>query len=78
MDPNVTLARIRAIRKELIEGGLSDGAIAILGEELSELITALDGWISHGGFLPKAWVYSNYTIPTPPAHYRPPNVPNVR
>ena len=55
MDPNATLARIRAIHKELLDGALSDSSIAMLGEELDELITALDGYMSFGGFLPLEW-----------------------
>ena len=55
MDPNATLARIRAIRKELDEGALSDSSIAMLGEELAELICALDGYLCMGGFLPLEW-----------------------
>jgi hypothetical protein len=58
MDPDTCLARIREIV------GLSIGAdvapddpdeVSRLLDELSEHMSSLDDWLSHGGFLPKDW-----------------------
>jgi hypothetical protein len=46
MDPNATLAQIR----ELIAAGTKVDL-----EQAAELMTALDEWLSRGGFLPDAW-----------------------
>ena len=47
MDPNVTLAQLR----EYFARDARDTAA-------SELFTALDGWLSRGGFPPDAWLNS--------------------
>ena len=54
MDPNATLARLLglATMNEHAQATLEKAAIA---DEMSELIEALDGWISKGGFLPDRW-----------------------
>lgn len=53
MDVNVTLTRIRSIRKALT---VSDADTALpLYAELSDLITVLDGYLSAGGYLPTVW-----------------------
>jgi hypothetical protein len=56
MDPNANLqeqreivARIEAYRY------MNDTPIERDGYRLSELVIALDEWISKGGFLPDAW-----------------------
>lgn len=60
MDPNETLARIRTLRKELIQADLKMGddipsAFAEMAMQLEELVGALDGYLSIGGFLPTKW-----------------------
>ena len=53
MDPNEALKRIRTIVNESSRtGDLPDSDQT---ETLLESIEALDAWLSHGGFLPKAW-----------------------
>jgi hypothetical protein len=55
VDPNTTLEEIRDIvcRKDDVLAGNGD-AIDDL-EALADLVDALDGWLSRGGFLPAAW-----------------------
>ncbi len=50
MDPNETLARIRALCADMTDIDDADAA------ELVELVGALDEWLSRGGFLPQAWI----------------------
>ncbi|MFD7161410.1 hypothetical protein ACFV9C_42965 [Kribbella sp. NPDC059898] len=47
MDPNETLAMIRALVSSQLE--------LECGGELAELVQALDEWMSGGGFLPHDW-----------------------
>lgn len=54
MDPNKTLANIRAIIAELRRTNTT-GKVIELGDELSWMIQDLDEWLSKGGFLPAAW-----------------------
>lgn len=49
MDPNATLAEIRRTLKVM-----GDDPAEPQGN-LGELIAALDGWLTTGGFLPSAW-----------------------
>lgn len=51
MDPNANLSEQREIVAASWERQLTRVEIARLGE----LTSALDGWLSNGGFLPKAW-----------------------
>ena len=53
MDPNVTLAGIRAIT-ENYQGEFAEGK----GDELVQLVTDLDEWLCKGGFRPQAWYLS--------------------
>jgi hypothetical protein len=55
MDPNVTLKRIRECQ-HLIRVETDTPRITYAYEELNELVTALDEWLSLGGFLPDPWV----------------------
>ena len=54
MDPDACLSRLRNLANRIINDqdarGCYDG-----GEDLAELVLALDGWICKGGFLPKEW-----------------------
>lgn len=51
MDPDVTLDELRS----LVDGDNSGLPAAQRVEEMCELFTALDDWLSRNGFLPKAW-----------------------
>lgn len=51
MDPNEALRRIR----EYTETPTYPVAIDTAWDDLTELVEALDGWLSGGGFLPTAW-----------------------
>jgi hypothetical protein len=61
MDPNATLAMIRQAISDL--AGDSDDTshpnyaelIEMDTEQIIDLFTALDGWLSSGGFLPSDW-----------------------
>jgi hypothetical protein len=60
MDPNATLKRIREISKRIT--GILDSEyihagneMLDLASELAELTTALDEWLSKGGFFPRDW-----------------------
>ena len=67
MDPDANLRELRELTRELVD---PDGQGFTEGDEpnecavwehvekaarLAALCEALDGWISKGGFLPKAW-----------------------
>jgi hypothetical protein len=55
MDPNATLARLRHM-VESVQGGAYRESEAVANlDELTELVAALDGWLSRGGFLPSDW-----------------------
>lgn len=56
MDPNANLEEIRTLlaeRQELDREGKELDPLDLC--RLAELIESLDGWLSGGGFLPKAW-----------------------
>lgn len=56
MDPNATLAGIRAI----LESEETDLRMRIeLWTDLAELVHDLDNWLSSGGFLPTEWEREN-------------------
>lgn len=58
MDPNENLKESLAISKRIINNFDKDGASAVDWADavrLAELVKALDGWISNGGFLPGRW-----------------------
>lgn len=57
MDPDVTLARLRILAtavKNAVDSGMETMPTAV-PDEMAELVNALDGWISKGGFLPSDW-----------------------
>lgn len=59
MDPDEALRRLRAAI-EALKVAMRDGASCDydLGETADEVIVkfeVLDGWLSRGGFVPKAW-----------------------
>jgi hypothetical protein len=53
MDPNATLREIRELLADPVpaDSGLWGSRL----ERLAELVEALDGWLSKGGFLPDGW-----------------------
>ena len=52
MDPNATLTAIREIvKKTYTDRGAGTGDLA----QLVDLVEALDGWLTKGGFAPTAW-----------------------
>jgi hypothetical protein len=50
MDPNATLRKLRELVMR-VQGGTG----RVDPEEFAELVEALDGWLTSGGFLPEAW-----------------------
>ncbi len=57
MDPDATLTRIREI---ITTYDLSTYDQRELANELVDLITGLDTWLTHGGFLPESWWAKEY------------------
>jgi hypothetical protein len=61
MDPNAALRELRALATELNDDArIWDGTDGLLehkdkADRAAELIAALDGWLSNGGFLPERW-----------------------
>jgi hypothetical protein len=61
MDPNQNLKQQRELAAQIIRLRDKDAPhdqIADVADELAELVQALDGWLSRGGFLPSEWVKS--------------------
>ena len=54
MDPDANLRELRALADAILqgEGTPADCRRAV---RLAELVEALDGWLSGGGFLPRKW-----------------------
>jgi hypothetical protein len=56
MDPNITLAQIRALAHVLENRQeLTDEEVLDVAYDLTDRITALDQWLTSGGFSPSAW-----------------------
>jgi hypothetical protein len=59
MDPNETLRRLRELlstRQNLdLDDPDNDQELIRVGDDIAELVEALDDWITKGGFLPKDW-----------------------
>ncbi len=66
MDPNAAIEQISVLERDLAalyEGSdapgfdyaRADEKAADLKDEILERYRALDGWLSRGGFLPRAW-----------------------
>jgi hypothetical protein len=56
MDPNANLEEQRRLVKLLLDGSITtDRARSVSAHRLAELVSALDEWLTHGGFLPRAW-----------------------
>jgi hypothetical protein len=61
MDPNANLEELRRLAAEILNmtveqmGETETGDLMARATRLAELIEALDGWLTKGGFLPSAW-----------------------
>lgn len=54
MDPNEALKTIRRLlQRHTADGGLDMNMNEI--QDFFDAVEALDGWLSHGGFLPDGW-----------------------
>ena len=53
MDPDEALKQIRRLAKDIYDGPHRPSNE--MGVWLAELVSALDEWLSKGGFPPKAW-----------------------
>ena len=55
MDPNAALGLARRLAAQITGGGLDAAERADLGEELAEVFSNLDEWLTKGGFAPAGW-----------------------
>lgn len=57
MDPDACLAEILRLAEKQEDRGPGPDYADLVGDldRMAELVGALDGWISGGGFLPKRW-----------------------
>jgi len=53
MDPEVALAELREIVKEVNDGTVSSHTDAM--SRMADLFDGLDGWLTNGGFKPLDW-----------------------
>ncbi len=53
MDPNETLSALRGFTRDVLNDKYIIGDMP--AEDMAELFSALDDWITRGGFLPDAW-----------------------
>lgn len=60
MDPDATLSLLRELTVDLEAHGFDGTRLDPVDTalQLSALVRALDGWLSSGGFLPRAWSQS--------------------
>jgi hypothetical protein len=65
MDPEQALRDARAALRMIRSGQADTQGMAEATEELANAFEDLDGWLSKGGFLPKAW---NTESGTPESH----------
>ena len=55
MDPDTCLEEIRLLNSKISKLDPKDELVRAHLEEILERFENLDAWLSHGGFLPKAW-----------------------
>ena len=55
MDPNAALGLARNLATQIKGGGLDAAELADLGEELAQVFSNLDEWLTKGGFKPAGW-----------------------
>lgn len=56
MDPNATLETLRQLCADW-ENGITRDSEQLAGE-FFDAVTALDEWLTRGGFLPRAWEHA--------------------
>jgi len=54
MDPNTALSTLREAR-ETFSNAENDETALDAAQDMSEAVSALDEWLSKGGFLPEEW-----------------------
>jgi hypothetical protein len=64
MDPNKTLANIRAITHDIRTRPVEE--VFDLADELAEFVNDLDTWLTQGGYPPTAWDWSQCSHPDQP------------
>lgn len=63
MDPNANLKEQLELADSLICADNTDPDVALpKAARLAELVIALDGWLSNGGFLPKSWQHTRLDL----------------
>lgn len=55
MDPNANLEELRRLVARILAEDIDEAFPNMNDLRLAELVLALDGWLSKGGFLPNAW-----------------------
>jgi hypothetical protein len=55
MDPDANLAELRRIAARVLAAPSIEEIDCADAERIADLVDALDGWLSRGGFLPDAW-----------------------
>ena len=55
MDPNATLEEMRRLMHAILNEVSTAQEDFANAERLAELVEAMDGWLSRGGFLPRSW-----------------------
>jgi hypothetical protein len=55
MDPDANLAELRRIATRVLAAPSIEEIDCADAERIADLVDALDGWLSRGGFLPDAW-----------------------
>jgi hypothetical protein len=66
MDPNATLEEMRTLSAKMrkdYEDPDGNGIDQDDANRLAELVEAMDGWLSKGGFLPAAWKSDKKGLP---------------
>lgn len=62
MDPNACLEEIRELVSDIFADDKSNIDSLRRGDRLAELVEALDGWLSKGGFLPADWTTKERSV----------------
>lgn len=57
MDPTATLTALRELAAQT-DQGLDSDSLSVIATQQAELFTALDQWITKGGFLPLEWSHA--------------------
>jgi hypothetical protein len=62
MDPNANLEEMLELAESLLNADRYENFPRQDAERLSELVQALDGWLSAGGFLPSRWNEGQHAV----------------